>query len=318
MIPSEMSNGRSPSKSSFHALETLKLAYSSSLPEKMKFLETATPEMQIPPSNAFLVRLDGCAFHTFLKGVNKPFDSRITNAMLKTTVDLVRKFKPVSAFTISDEISLVFPPAFTAVSETSEETSKKRKRNGDNNVQQHIFNGRFQKISSVSAAYATARFNYHLTTPQSQWLSNKAEINLDHLQLRMNSHEAHFDARVIPAPDPSVIPLSIISRSNLDGFRNAVSQIATSKYGHKFTHGKSCKTILDKLLDEGIDIFETYPIKNLLGTFVKRVLISNFRNNTIWQVELLTLRLGKLLKWYYEHKSEQGHLIMRCLAKLTS
>lgn len=55
----------------------------------MKELEVQ--EQAVDASSPFIIRLDGVSFYTFTKGVTKPFDDRITRAMVKTAKDLLEK-----------------------------------------------------------------------------------------------------------------------------------------------------------------------------------------------------------------------------------
>ena len=106
----------------------------------------------IPP---VFVRLDGRAFHRLAENLalKKPFDDRFSDAMVQVCSALVADsgLCPEFAFTFSDEISLYFT--------------------------QLPFNGRVEKIDSVSASFAASSLTHLLgvTTPLS------------------------FDARVIPA-----------------------------------------------------------------------------------------------------------------------
>jgi tRNA(His) 5'-end guanylyltransferase len=186
-----------------------------------------------------LIRLDGSSFHTFLIGIQKPFDDRITQAMIQTTKDLLFKFKPTTAYTFSDEISLVFPPTETP--------------------EPHQYNGRIQKLASLTAGYASARFNHHLRN--SNWQ--------EPLKSKMESGQAFFDSRVCIA-SKTLITENIFWRSNQDCFRNAISQISISKYSHNQVNGKSIKKQLEVLGNDGVDVFEKFDLKYLFGTFVKR------------------------------------------------
>ena len=58
-----------------------------------------------------MVRLDGHCFHTYTKGFRRPYDLRIHEAMVATATDLLERFGAVTAYTESDEISLLFPPS---------------------------------------------------------------------------------------------------------------------------------------------------------------------------------------------------------------
>ena len=106
----------------------------------------------IPP---LFVRLDGRAFHRLAESLSlkKPFDERFSRAMIQVCTALIADsgLNPEFAFTFSDEISLWFARL--------------------------PFNGRVEKIDSVSASYAASALTLGLQT-------------VDPLS---------FDARVIPA-----------------------------------------------------------------------------------------------------------------------
>lgn len=59
------------------------------------------------PGDTVVVRLDGQAFHTFTKGMRRPYDANLTKCMTNTTVALVEKFNADVGYTQSDEITLV-------------------------------------------------------------------------------------------------------------------------------------------------------------------------------------------------------------------
>jgi tRNA(His) 5'-end guanylyltransferase len=160
------------------AIAALQAMHKSTIPTQMKLMETGSGS-SIPSTESFIVRLDGCSFHTLLNGVHKPFDHRITTAMKKVTVDLIKKFGDACcAFTISDEISILFPAS-------NQTTLLKRKAI----TITHPYNGRIQKIISITAGFASARLNYHLSNPEDQWDSNPI------LKKRMRQHLAFFDSR---------------------------------------------------------------------------------------------------------------------------
>lgn len=103
------------------------------------------------PSDAryIALRLDGKAFHTYTRGLERPFDSLLMEAMDETTAVLCKEVSgTVLGYTQSDEISL-----FLDV-----------KRNEGT---MPWLGGAIQKIVSVSAAIATAHFN-QIRTAQGQ------------------------------------------------------------------------------------------------------------------------------------------------------
>lgn len=93
-------------------------------------------------AKAHILRLDGCSFSSFTRGMIKPFDSMFTEAMLQTTEDLMVKIggDALTGFCQSDEISIVLRGSST----------------------DFTYAGRIQKISSIMAAYASVRFNHNL------------------------------------------------------------------------------------------------------------------------------------------------------------
>ncbi len=115
----------------------------------------------------YFIRLDGCGFSKFLKGVVKPFDYRITDAMVKTTADLVAKFQPTLGYTSSDEISLIFLEHTASNTSETEAIGSAVVGLSDEHVEfgsrlnkkprvevGHPYNGRIQKIASIAAGFA--------------------------------------------------------------------------------------------------------------------------------------------------------------------
>jgi tRNA(His) 5'-end guanylyltransferase len=235
------------------ALVALQEMYLNKIGAKMKQLESQF-EIMAEPKDYLLIRLDGVSFHTFLKGVTKPFDYRITDAMVKTTMDLVKHFNAVTGYTCSDEISLVFTP--------STKTQKKRKQGTDDDWIAHPYNGRFQKLCSVTAGYASARFNYHLLHPSNNWE--------DTLKMKFSSGQAFFDGRVCKFDNPQEIMECIYWRSNFDAFRNAVFQISTFHLKYDGTHGKSVIELILQLQKLGVDVLHECHPRFLFGSWVKR------------------------------------------------
>lgn len=91
-----------------------------------------------------MVRVDGKAFHTFTKGMDRPCDTSLIEAMNAAADALCKQVDgAVMAYTQSDEISVLFTDL-----------------RGENT---HMwFSGQVQKIVSVTASIATAAFNMAL------------------------------------------------------------------------------------------------------------------------------------------------------------
>lgn len=112
------------------------------LGDRMKDYERET-KMFLPKKSYTIVRLDGRSFHTWTKGLKRPYDERMMRAMATSTERLCEEISGVVfAYTQSDEISLLL--------------SDNRKAES-----QAFFGGNIQKITSVAASIVTGHFNKH-------------------------------------------------------------------------------------------------------------------------------------------------------------
>ena len=95
----------------------------------------------IPRRTYTILRLDGKAFHTYTKGLNRPFDSSLIQDMNDAVIAMIGEIQgAVFAYTQSDEISVLLTDF------------EKESINA-------WFDGNIQKIASVSASMITAEFN---------------------------------------------------------------------------------------------------------------------------------------------------------------
>lgn len=65
----------------------------------------------IPASKFWILRLDGSTFTSFTRDLHKPFDVNFLRSMISTTNEMLEKFGAVTAYSQSDEISLIFAPS---------------------------------------------------------------------------------------------------------------------------------------------------------------------------------------------------------------
>ena len=111
-----------------------------SLGDRMKQYEAAT-YMVLPRRTYTIIRVDGRAFHTLLRGSKKPFDWHFIEVMDKVTKELAKAVDgSVVAYTQSDEISLVL-------------------QDFKNHNTTAWFGGVIQKQASLAASIATYHFN---------------------------------------------------------------------------------------------------------------------------------------------------------------
>lgn len=162
-----------------------------------------------------IMRLDGKAFHTFTRGLNKPFDSDLNLAMADTAKYLCEQIQgAVIGYTQSDEISILL-------------------QDYENEKTDCWFGYDVQKMTSVSASMATAFFNSRFQHPT-------------------NRNFAIFDSRVFNIPFIE-IENYFIFRNN-DANRNSLNTFAQSVFSHKQLHGKSQVEVKHMLLEIGLDI----------------------------------------------------------------
>jgi tRNA(His) 5'-end guanylyltransferase len=110
-----------------------------SLGDKLKEFEFREAGRTCLPGLPIIARLDGRAFHTFTKGLQRPYDQRLSDAMVATTCALIEETHASLGYTQSDEITLLWQNKY---SETSE----------------MLFSGRYQKLTSILASLASVEF----------------------------------------------------------------------------------------------------------------------------------------------------------------
>jgi tRNA(His) 5'-end guanylyltransferase len=78
-----------------------------SLGDRMKAYEQAEAGRMFMPMLPVCVRVDGKAFHSWTRNLDRPYDKRLSDCMIETTEYLVDKTNARIGYTQSDEISLV-------------------------------------------------------------------------------------------------------------------------------------------------------------------------------------------------------------------
>ena len=114
------------------------------LGDRMKLYEQMEAGRKLMPGLPICVRVDGRAFHTFTRGMKRPFDIDMSQAMIETMKYLVEQTDACIGYVQSDEISLVL-----------------------SDTKAPMFDGKIAKLNSVIASIATAKFNevIHKTYP---------------------------------------------------------------------------------------------------------------------------------------------------------
>ena len=221
-----------------------------SLGDRMKrYEEESKSVILIPPEAGYVIRADGHCFSKFTKGLDKPFDNNFRNAMVQTTEDVMHEFGANTAYTHSDEITLIFAP----------------QKSDDGIKRVHHFNGRVMKIVGLISGYISGRFNYHIANQD--W--SDAEYT-KHVREKMMSHCAYFDARLVMFPKEVEIVNHMIWRSTYDCYRNGISTLAHAFLTKSEMYKQNSGQLIKLLEDKGV-IWTDYNPCYFRGVFIKRL-----------------------------------------------
>ena len=229
------------------------------LGDRMKTYYEDRTKTFLPRRSNVSIRIDGCHFHTFTKGFQKPFEPVFMRAMAETCKDLASNIMGCKLiYTQSDEISIWLTDYDTLETES-------------------WFNNSVQKICSVSAAMTTMSFNKNF---QKEVEEEKKKVGAD---ARIKSLEkaaevgAYFDSRCFIVPKAEVVNYFIWRQQ--DAIRNSVNSLAQSVFPHKELQGLNIEKTKEKLKDNKTP-WENLKIREQRGICVLR---DSFR---IWVTDL--------------------------------
>lgn len=199
-----------------------------------------------------IIRLDGKAFHTYTKGLNKPFDEGLIEDMQLTTAFLCKEIQGCKfGYTQSDEITLVLTDYDTF------ETSA-------------WFDYNVQKMASIAASMATAKFN------QLRLFRSTQNDELEGLicdEEIMETTLAFFDARVFQIPEKEEVVNCLIWRQR-DAEKNSIAMLAQSLYSSKELHKKNGSDMQEMCFQKGHNWNDLHFSKKR-GSFIKKVIHVN-------------------------------------------
>jgi tRNA(His) guanylyltransferase len=202
------------------------------LGDRMKRYEMEEAGRRMMPNLPIMARLDGAAFHTFTKGLERPYSKKLSQCMVATARKLVDKYQADLAYTQSDEISLFWlnNDPFTPM----------------------LFDGRQQKWISRLAATASVAFNRACDS----LLPEKAHL------------DPEFDCRVWQLPNLFEVYNAFLWRED-DATSNSLQMAAQSRYSQKELHKAASPKLHDLLHAKGIN-WNNYPAFFKRGTYVAR------------------------------------------------
>jgi tRNA(His) 5'-end guanylyltransferase len=222
------------------------------LSSRMKAYE-ACYDVRVPARTYVIIRLDGKSFSKYTKMFDKPFDDKLSNVMDVATIELCKYLNPKFAYTQSDEISLVFTDIENIESEL-------------------IFDGKVQKLCSISASKVTAAFNKTMLKILATFKYNKDELFEKIITGNFPEIDAVFDSRVFIIPDFREVSNYFIWRQQ-DCTRNSVSMAASANFSHKLLEGKSSEEKQEMLFTEKGINWNDYLPKYKRGTVIKKHLV---------------------------------------------
>lgn len=225
------------------------------LAKRMKSYEDVGKTM-LMNKTPIIIRLDGNCFHTFTKGLDRPFDKILNETMRYTMKNMCEEIAGcVFGYTQSDEITLVLADYFKIES-------------------QPWFGNVKRKVESISAAMATKYFNLNFARRVSNAINEEVGENKDTSNLLSVTKKysrylrktgfAMFDSRAFNLPIYEVTN-NLIWRQD-DCVRNSIQSVGQANFTHSKLQNKNCSQIKEMLLEEkGID-WEELPTALKRGT----------------------------------------------------
>lgn len=198
--------------------------------------------ISLPRRSYTVIRIDGKAFHTYTKGLSRPFDHGLIDDMNNTAAYLCKNIMGAKlAYVQSDEISIVITD-FEDIST------------------QAWFDNNLQKMCSVAASMATSEFN-RLRLMRGLLPMSVYDIR----QFRM----AEFDARVFQIPQKVEVLNYLIWRQQ-DATRNSIASVAQSLYSSKELNGKNGNDQQEMIFQKGIN-WNDYDFREKRGGVITKV-----------------------------------------------
>jgi tRNA(His) 5'-end guanylyltransferase len=226
------------------------------LGDRMKDYYENRTRISLPRRSYTIIRIDGKAFHSYTKGLNRPFDDGLIEDMDSTTAYLCKNIQGAKfGYVQSDEISILLCD-FEDIGT------------------QAWFDNNIQKMCSVSASMATSKFNQLrlMRTAKCGFdLLNDCKSQIFAIPLihdMCNKKLAEFDSRVFQIPSSIEVENYFIWRQQ-DATRNSIQSVAQSLYSHKELNNKNCDQLQEMIFQKGIN-WNDYPSKYKRGRIISK------------------------------------------------
>lgn len=228
------------------------------LDDRMKNAYENRYRMYLPDRIPVIIRLDGKAFHSFTRGLKKPFDALFIKTMQDTMEYLCSNIQGCKfGYVESDEISLCL-------------------WNWSRNESDAWFGNNLQKMVSISASMAGVAFNRYWNKNVAEYLSAyESDVTEEEDKYRTiikNKAEMLmpvFDSRafIIPAEE---VHNYFVWRQN-DCMRNSIQGLAQSLYSEREIHRINTSKLQNKMFSEKGVNWNDYSVVERRGTCIYKV-----------------------------------------------
>lgn len=217
----------------------------------------------LPRRSYTIIRVDGKAFHTYTKGLKKPFDEGLIQDMNETAAYMCKNIMGAKlAYVQSDEITIV-------ITDFGDEST------------QAWFDNNLQKMCSVAASMATNKFNelrnkrylrYELFFNHNSGSDDFPKVILENYDILDEywPKQAEFDARVFQIPQKVEVINCLIFRQQ-DAVRNSISSVAQSMFSAKELHGVKTDQMQEMIFQKTGINWNDYSFREKRGGVISKV-----------------------------------------------
>ncbi len=224
------------------------------LGDRMKNFYEDRYRISLPRRTNVIIRIDGKAFHSYTKGLKRPFDEGLQEDMDATTKYLCENIQGAKmGYVQSDEISILLHD-YNDLSTDA------------------WFDNNLQKMCSIASSLATAQFNkLRMIRIADRSVRDRDVSNLpEHVNNFVYPALAMFDARVFIIPEAAEVVNYFLWRQQ-DATCNSISMAAQSMFSHKALHGKSSSEMQEMMHSEKGVNWNDYPTRFKRGAAVIKV-----------------------------------------------
>lgn len=229
------------------------------LDDRMKNAYENRYRMYLPDRIPVIIRLDGKAFHSFTRGLKKPFDALFIKTMQDTMEYLCSNIQGCKfGYVESDEISLCL-------------------WNWSKNESDAWFGNNLQKMVSISASMAGVAFNRYwngnvaeyLCKYESDIITEEEDKYRTTIKNKAEMLMPVFDSRafIIPAEE---VHNYFVWRQN-DCMRNSIQGLAQSLYFEREIHRINTSKLQNKMFSEKGVNWNDYSVVERRGTCIYKI-----------------------------------------------